>query len=131
MPYMRMKSALNACRCQTFSEDETMCKFALRVLICCLVFIAFTFPPSPAQVQEPAENTGAAAAYGALLRLRSTATVLHTTAHPDDEDGALLAWLSHQRDDRTGLLTLKRGDGAANRRVPDLYDARGMLANEA
>ena len=54
---------------------------ALRVLICCLVFVAFTLPSAPAQVQEPAENRGAAAAYGALLRLRSTATVLHTTAH--------------------------------------------------
>ena len=50
---------------------------ALRVLLCCLVFITFTFPSAPAQVQEPAENQGAAAAYRALLRLRSTATVLH------------------------------------------------------
>src|SRR5262245_55582327 len=130
MPYMRMKSALNACRCQTFSEDETMCKFALRVLICCLVFIAFTFPPSPAQVQEPAENTGAAAAYGALLRLRSTATVLHTTARPDDEDGAVLAWLSRQQGVRTGLLTLNRGEGGANLLGPELYDALGILRTE-
>ncbi len=73
-----------------------MSKFALRALICCLVFAAFTIPSAPAQVQEPAENKGAAAAYGALLCLRSTATVLHTTAHPDDEDGALLTWLSRQ-----------------------------------
>ena len=91
-----------------------MRQFALRVLICCLVFIAFTFPAAPAQVQEPAENTGAAAAYRALLRLRSTATVLHTTAHPDDEDGALLTWLSRQQGVRTGLLTLNRGEGGAN-----------------
>src|SRR5438067_6973137 len=62
--------------CRTCSEDETMRKFALRVLICCLVFVAFTFPSAQAQVQEPAENKGAAAAYRALLCLRSTATVL-------------------------------------------------------
>ena len=80
-----------------------MSKFAIRVVICCLVLAAFTFPSSQAQVQEPAENKGAAAAYGALLRLRSTATVLHTTAHPDDEDGALLTWLSRQQGVRTGL----------------------------
>ena len=49
-----------------------------------------------AQLREPAENRGAAAAWRALLRLRSTVTVLHTTAHPDDEDGALLTWLSRK-----------------------------------
>src|SRR5262249_7015900 len=105
-------------------------QFALRVLLCCLVFIAFTFPSVPAQVQEQAENKGAAAAYHAVLRLRSTVTVLHTTAHPDDEDGALLAWLSRQQGVRTGLLTLNRGEGGANLIGPELYDALGILRTE-
>ena len=99
---------------------------ALRVLICCLVFVAFTSPRRRRKCREPAENRGAAAAYGALLRLRSTATVLHTTAHPDDEDGALLAWLSRQQGVRTGLLTLTRGEGGANLIGPELYDALGI-----
>src|SRR5712691_1552258 len=107
-----------------------MSKFALRALICCLVLAAFTIPSAPAQVQEPAENKGAAAAYGALLYLRSTATVLHTTAHPDDEDGALLAWLSRKQGVRTGLLTLNRGEGGANLIGPELYDALGILRTE-
>src|SRR5437879_5752856 len=116
--------------CPTFSEDKTMSKFALRVLLCCLVLAAFTFPSSQAQVQEPAENKGAAAAYRALLCLRSTATVLHTTAHPDDEDGAVLTWLSRQQGVRTGLLTLNRGEGGANLIGPELYDALGILRTE-
>jgi LmbE family N-acetylglucosaminyl deacetylase len=107
-----------------------MSQCALRALICCLVFAVFTCPSAPAQVQEPAENRGAAAAYGALLRLRSTATALHTTAHPDDEDGALLTWLSRQQGVRTGLLTLNRGEGGANLIGPELYDALGMLRTE-
>src|SRR5438093_3218545 len=107
-----------------------MSQFALRVLICCLVFIAFPFPSALAQVQEPAENRGAAAAYRALLCLRSTATVLHTTAHPDDEDGALLAWLSRQQGVRTAMLTLNRGEGGANLIGPELYDALGILRTE-
>ena len=107
-----------------------MSKFAFRVLICCLVLAVFTFPSTLAQVQEPAENKGAAAAYGALLRLRSTATVLHTTAHPDDEDGALLTWLSRQQGVRAGLLTLNRGEGGANLIGPELYDALGILRTE-
>ncbi len=107
-----------------------MSKFAIRVLICCLVFVAFPLPSSQAQVQEPAENKGAAAAYRALLCLRSTATVLHTTAHPDDEDGALLAWLSRKQGVRTGLLTLNRGEGGANLIGPEFYDALGILRTE-
>src|SRR5262252_4257283 len=107
-----------------------MSQCAWRVLIYCLVFTAFTFLSAPAQVQEPAENKGAAAAYGALLRLRSTVTVLHTTAHPDDEDGALLTWLSRHQGVRTGLLTLNRGDGGANLIGPELYDALGILRTE-
>jgi LmbE family N-acetylglucosaminyl deacetylase len=94
------------------------------------MFVAFTHPSAPAQVQEPAANRGAAAVYGALLRLRSTATVLHTTAHPDDEDGALLTWLSRQQGVRTGLLTLTRGEGGANLIGPELYDALGILRTE-
>src|SRR5262245_21421624 len=83
-----------------------------------------------AQMQEPGENKGAAAAWRALLRLRSTATVLHTTAHPDDEDGAMLAWLSRGVGVRTGLLTLNRGEGGANLVGPELYDALGILRTE-
>jgi len=83
-----------------------------------------------AQVQEARENTGAAAAWQALLRLRTTATVLHTTAHPDDEDGALLTWLSRGQGVRTGLLTLNRGEGGANLIGSELFDALGIVRTE-
>src|SRR4029450_1104146 len=107
-----------------------MRRLAFIVVICCLVYAACTFPSAQAQVQEPAANIGAAAAYRALLCLRSTATVLHTTAHPDDEDGALLAWLSRNQGRRTGLLTLTRGEGGANLLGPELDDALGILRTE-
>src|SRR5689334_8198959 len=68
-----------------------------------------------------------AAAYESLLRLRTTATVLHITAHPDDEDGALLTWLARGQGVRTGLLTLTRGEGGANLIGPELYDALGIV----
>lgn len=82
------------------------------------------------QTQEIAENRGAAAAWQALLRLRTTATVLHTTAHPDDEDAALLTWLARGQGVRTGLLTINRGEGGANLIGPELYDALGVLRTE-
>jgi LmbE family N-acetylglucosaminyl deacetylase len=97
------------------------------LLIICLYIAGNS---SAAQVREIAENRGAAAAWQALLRLRSTVTVLHTTAHPDDEDGALLTWLSRKAGARTGLLTLNRGEGGANLIGPELYDALGILRTE-
>ncbi len=111
-----------------------MKRVALLVVVLCGV-VALSLPVSTpklvqAQMQQPAENKGAAAAWQALLRLRSTATVLHTTAHPDDEDGAMLAWLSRHEGIRTGLLTLNRGEGGANLIGPELYDAMGVLRTE-
>ena len=105
------------------------------VAVCVLSLIAVSRPdsianPVEAQAQQPTENKGAAAAWQALLRLRSTVTVLHTTAHPDDEDGAMLTWLSRHEGVRTGLLTLNRGEGGANLVGPELYDAMGILRTE-
>lgn len=85
---------------------------------------------TPAQVQEITENQNAAAVWQALKRLRTTVTVLHVTAHPDDEDGALLAWLSRGEGVRTGLLTLNRGEGGANLIGPELFDALGIVRTE-
>ncbi len=98
-------------------------------LTLCLIAATFFFS-TQAQVQEVRENTGAAAAWRALLRLRTTATVLHTTAHPDDEDGAMLTWLTRNQGVRTGLLTLNRGEGGANLVGPELYDALGIVRTE-
>lgn len=98
-----------------------------------LLFFLGVFLPktgSLAQVQEAAENKGAAAAWRALIRLQSTATVLQVTAHPDDEDGAMLAFLSRGAGARTGLLTLNRGEGGANLIGPELYDALGLVRTE-
>lgn len=101
---------------------------AFRVLLGGLVLAACLC--RSAQAQEPAANIGAAAAYRALLRLGSTVTVLHTTAHPDDEDGALLTWLARHQGVRTGLLSLTRGEGGANLIGPERDDALGLLRTE-
>lgn len=106
----------------------------MKRVVACGLFLCLIYPSflraARAQMQEPSENKGAAAAWRALLRLRTTATVLHTTAHPDDEDGAMLAWLSRHEGVRTGLLTLNRGEGGANLVGSELYDALGILRTE-
>jgi len=110
--------------------EKTMKSATIFTLIICLAVISFPSTTSRSQVREPAENKGAAAAWRALLRLRTTATVLHTTAHPDDEDAALLTWLARNQGAYTALLTLNRGEGGANLIGPELYDALGILRTE-
>ncbi len=77
----------------------------------------------------PADR-GAAGAWQKLLKLRTTASAMHTTAHPDDEHGALLAWLSRGRGARVTLLTLNRGEAGDNAIGSELFDGLGLIRTE-
>jgi LmbE family N-acetylglucosaminyl deacetylase len=65
-----------------------------------------------------------------LRKLASTGTFMETTAHPDDEDNALLAMMSHGRGMRTVLVTATRGDGGQNEIGPEIFQALGVLRTE-
>jgi LmbE family N-acetylglucosaminyl deacetylase len=65
-----------------------------------------------------------------LRKLQSGATFMQTTAHPDDEDNALLAMLGHGEGMRTVLATATRGDGGQNEIGPELFQALGVLRTE-
>jgi LmbE family N-acetylglucosaminyl deacetylase len=85
-------------------------------------------PPEPSDVALPiAEDRGQAALEQSLKRLQTTASVLMIVAHPDDEDGALLAYLSRGMGARCTLLTLTRGEGGQNAMSADSYDALGLI----
>ncbi len=66
----------------------------------------------------------------ALRRLQTDVRVLYITAHPDDEDAALLTALARGRAYRVALLTLSRGEGGANLAGPEMGDALGALRTE-
>ena len=63
-------------------------------------------------------------------KLTTTASAMHTTAHPDDEHGAMLAQLSRGRGARVSLLTLTRGESGDNAIGPELFDAVGLIRTE-
>ncbi|MCA1561592.1 MAG: PIG-L family deacetylase [Acidobacteria bacterium] len=65
-----------------------------------------------------------------LRKLGSIGTFMQTTAHPDDEDNALLAMLSHGEGMRTVLVTATRGDGGQNEIGPELFQSLGVLRTE-
>ena len=73
------------------------------------------------------EDRGQAALEQALRRLNTTASVMMIVAHPDDEDGPLLTYLSRVQGVRTILYTLTRGEGGQNAMGPETYDALGLI----
>src|SRR3954465_13081720 len=88
-------------------------------------------PREPASVALPLpEDRGTAALEQALRRLRTTASAMDIVAHPDDEDGALLTYLSRGLGVRTILYTLTRGEGGQNAMSAETYDALGVIRTQ-
>ena len=65
-----------------------------------------------------------------MLKLRTTVSVMHVTAHPDDEHGGVLTKLSRGDGARVTLLTLNRGESGDNAIGPQLFDALGLIRTE-
>ena len=104
-------------------------KIVISILVFALLGIAGGLT-AMADTGEMAGATNASEVWRALQRLQTTATVLHTVAHPDDENGALLTWLSRARGIRTGLYSTTRGEGGANLIGSELFDALGIVRTE-
>ena len=85
-----------------------------------------TTEPSSIALPLP-EDRGQAALAQSLKRLGTTASLMMIVAHPDDEDGALLTYLSRGLGVRCTLLTLTRGEGGQNAMSVDSYDALGII----
>lgn len=84
--------------------------------------------PEPSVTALPLpEDRGQAALEQTLKRLGTTASVMMIVAHPDDEDGALLTYLSRGMGVRATLFTLTRGEGGQNAMSADTYDALGLI----
>ena len=52
------------------------------------------------------------------------------TAHPDDEDGGMLAYETRGQGARAALITLNRGEGGQNVMSADFYDALGLVRTQ-
>lgn len=72
-------------------------------------------------------ETGLAKLVLDLQRLPVSGTVLQVGAHPDDEDNALLAYLSKGLHLNTYYLVANWGEGGQNELGPELYRALGVL----
>jgi LmbE family N-acetylglucosaminyl deacetylase len=90
-------------------------------------WILFAFSLSLFAAEPLPEDRGAAGLWRSLLQLQTTARVLHIAAHPDDEDGPTLAWLSRGRGVDVTMLSLTRGESGANLVTGDFFDRLGAL----
>lgn len=64
--------------------------------------------------KDLAQDHGISGVWQKLQKLTTTASVLHTQAHPDDEHADLLTYLSRGKGVRVALLSLNRGESGGN-----------------
>jgi LmbE family N-acetylglucosaminyl deacetylase len=109
----------------------------LRLPILCIVL--FLLPllsllgeaPGPAtDAMAIAPDRGAAGMTRWLRALQTRASLMLVTAHPDDEDGGMLAYEVRGQGARASLMTLTRGEGGQNVMSQDFYDALGLARTQ-
>lgn len=97
-----------------------------------IALVVLTVAPLPAQLRPRpiSEEKGEVQLQLLFRKLRTSATFMMTDAHPDDENNALLAQMSHGLGLRTVLVTATRGDGGQNEIGPEIFDALAVLRTE-
>jgi len=103
-----------------------------------LVVVGTVRPQSPQNVaitatplaREVEPNRGAAALWQTLLKLHTRASLIMIDAHPDDEDGGMMAYESRGQGARVALLTLNRGEAGQNLMNSDYWEALGLVRTQ-
>ncbi|MEH6408444.1 MAG: PIG-L family deacetylase, partial [Leeuwenhoekiella sp.] len=82
-----------------------------------------------AKAQQPDKPTSAQI-FEDIQKLNFLGSVLYVGAHPDDENTALISYLSNQIKARTGYLSLTRGDGGQNLIGPEIRELLGVIRTQ-
>jgi LmbE family N-acetylglucosaminyl deacetylase len=91
--------------------------------------VATDFPQLPYQGTPPElpQDQGTHGLRLTLRRLSTTAHLMQTVAHPDDEDGGMVTLEARGRGASVLLMTLNRGEGGQNKVGSNLSDVLGVL----
>ena len=103
-----------------------------RILFPLVVLIAALSAHSTAQHQlvPVAALRGEPALELALRKLDTVGSFMMSTAHPDDENNAMLAYFAHGKGYRTSLVTATHGEGGQNEIGPELFVPLAVLRTE-
>src|SRR5687767_14455515 len=101
-------------------------------LLLVVLGIAFASAHSTAQHQlvPVSQLKGEPALELALRKLDTVGNFMMTTAHPDDENNAMLAYFAHGIGFRTSLVTATHGEGGQNEIGPELFVPLAVLRTE-
>jgi len=98
------------------------------LLVTLFAAVAFAQVPSPWVDTRPLPvDSGSTGLKETLRRLHTTARLMHTVAHPDDEDGGMLTLESRGHGVSLLQLTLNRGEGGQNKVGSNLFDELGII----
>jgi LmbE family N-acetylglucosaminyl deacetylase len=96
-----------------YSLTRSRAARAATLALMLFVSASLFFSASRAASAQP-RQMNAAEIEAALRKLSVVGSALYVAAHPDDENTAMLAYLSNERAVRTAYLSLTRGDGGQN-----------------
>ncbi len=100
-------------------------------LVCFLALVLQILSLTQIKAQvRPIYDMGASGLAQKLKHLQTTASAMHTGAHPDDEDSGLLAYLARREQARTAYLSLNRGEGGQNVIGQELFEPLGIIRSE-
>jgi LmbE family N-acetylglucosaminyl deacetylase len=86
--------------------------------------------PAPLTGRELPIDQGALGLQQLLRKLNTRASIMNIVAHPDDEDGGMMAFYSRGLGARVADLSLTRGEGGQNAVTGDFEDALGLLRTQ-
>lgn len=115
---------------QNFPLRKYLSGFGLLAILSGSAIAPLTLPLSASAQVRPVYDRGAVGLAQNLKRLQTTASALHTGAHPDDEDSGLLAYLARRENARTAYLSLNRGEGGQNIIGGELFEPLGVIRTE-
>lgn len=93
----------------------------------CKIFLSFLVATSVWGVEVLPEDRGTLGLFQTIKKLQTGVRIVYVTAHPDDEDPALLTYLSRGLGAEVTMLVLNRGEGGANVVSGDFFEALGAL----
>ena len=100
------------------------------VVVAALIAAASAHSTAQHQLVPVAQLRGEPALELQLRKLDTVGNFMMTTAHPDDENNAMLAYFAHGKGFRTSLVTATHGEGGQNEIGPELFVPLAVLRTE-